>query len=74
MKSPLYLTYNEMFYQLIFSILSSFLAGYIAFIFFEAPVSFAFRRISQTKRIATLEKHGELIPDQNHNEQFRTAL
>jgi len=38
MKDPLYLTYNEMLYQLIFSILMSFLGALLIWVFVEAPV------------------------------------
>lgn len=37
MDSPLYLTYNEMFFQLIFSIGGSFFAAFILYMLIEAP-------------------------------------
>lgn len=38
MDSALYLTYNEMFFQLIFNMLSAFLAAMIAYVLIEAPL------------------------------------
>lgn len=38
MKSALYLTYNEMVYQLIFSVASSFFAALLLFVLVEAPL------------------------------------
>ena len=39
MTSPLYLTYNEMFYQMIFDIIGSFLAAMLLYLFIEKPLS-----------------------------------
>ena len=49
MKSALYLTYNEMVYQLIFSILSSFLAAFLLFILIEAPSKNVLSSLSSSK-------------------------
>jgi hypothetical protein len=38
MDSALYLTYNEMFFQLIFNMLSAFLAAIVAYVLIEAPL------------------------------------
>lgn len=38
MGSPLYLTYNEMFYQMIFSILGSVVAAAVIYLFWERPI------------------------------------
>lgn len=38
MDSALYLTYNEMFFQLIFNMLCAFFAAMIAYVLIEAPL------------------------------------
>ena len=64
MQDPLYLTYNEMFWQMTYEISASFLVAFFFYMFIERPAAnliFGVRKdVSQSKRGTTMVLPSEL--------------